>query len=112
MTKRLRIYVAGPLTSNDLKVFKQNVKKAKEIGEQIFKKGHLPYVPHAHFYDWDIHMYKDYEFLLAHGIDILEKWADALFYIDPSKGADIEKKRAEELGLKIFTDISEIEEVK
>lgn len=108
--KRLKIYVAGPATSNDSETVKKNIANAKQIGKKILKKGHLPYVPHTHFSDWGFDLFKHYNILQEHGNEILKNWADALFFIAPSKGADREKKLAEKLGLKIFTDLSEIED--
>lgn len=110
--KKLRIYVAGPLTSHDKDVVKRNREIAIKFGEEILKKGHLPYVPHSHFRDWNIDIHKDYDLFFEHGVEILKKWADALFLIAPSKGADAEKEEAEKLGLKIFTSLDEIPEYK
>lgn len=106
--KRLRIYVAGPITSHNKEIVKNNICNAKKIGEEILKLGHLPYVPHTHFSDWDLDIHDFYEVFQLHGEDLLEKWADALYFIAPSRGANREKEKAEKLGLKIFTSLDEI----
>ena len=67
--------------------------------------------PHNHFANWDIDIHEYYDMFQKHGTDMLKTWADALFFIAPSNGADHEKKLAEKLGLKIFTDISEVGDV-
>lgn len=110
--KQLRIYVAGPITSKYPEIVKQNIEKAKKIGEELLKMGHLPYVPHTHFADWDLDIHKNYDTLQQHGEEILEKWADALFFIAPSNGANLEKTKAEKLGLPIYTNLEQIGKVK
>lgn len=107
--KKLKIYVAGPITNTDTEVVKRNINNAKYVGEQLFKKGHLPYVPHTHFSGWDVDMHEHYDILMEHGLNILSNWADAIFYLGASNGADIEKQKAEQLKLKIFTSLSDIE---
>ncbi len=109
--KRLRIYVAGPVTSHDKNVVNENIINAKKVGEELLKLGHFPYVPHTHFSKWDIDIYEHYSLLQLHGNDILEKWADALFFIASSKGANLEREKAEKLGLRIFTSLNEISKV-
>ncbi len=106
--KRLNIYVAGPVTSHDKDIVKKNVEVAKKIGEEILKLGHLPYVPHSHFSEWDIDIHEYYDLFQLHGNEILEKWADALFFIAESKGANAEKAKAKKLGLPIFTCLDEL----
>ena len=106
--KRLRIYVAGPITSEDPEIVEQNIENARAIGRRILQLGHLPYVPHAHFSNWEIDTNEMYDLLQLHGEDVLEKWADALFFIAPSNGANAERAKAEKLGLKIFTSLGQI----
>lgn len=110
--KNLKIYVAGPLTSNDPIILKKNISAAKKIGEEILRKGHFPYVPHAHFNNWDIDLFKHYAIFSLHGIEMIRRWADAIFFIGPSKGADRELHIAKELDLIIFTNLSQIKKVK
>lgn len=106
--KKLKIYVAWPITSDDKKIVKQNIENAKKIWEELLKLWHLPYVPHTHFSDWDLDIHKYYDSFQSHWKTILEKWADALFFIAPSNWANKEKLKAEKLWLKIFTSIEEL----
>ncbi len=110
--KRLKIYVAGPITSDNPEEVRKNILKARKVGEAILKKGHFPYVPHVHFSGWDVDIYEYYDTFQAHGEEIIEKWADALFFISSSNGANAERAKAEKLGLKIFTNLEEIPDFK
>lgn len=110
--KPLRIYVAGPITADDPDVVSKNEETAKKVGEELLKLGHFPYVPHVHFADWNVDRPKFRETFLKHGEDIIERWADALFFIAPSNGANREKAKAESLGLQIFTSLEEVKKIK
>ncbi|MFA6410193.1 MAG: DUF4406 domain-containing protein [Candidatus Buchananbacteria bacterium] len=107
--KKLRIYVCGPITDTDESIVKNNIETARKIGEKILKLGHLPYVPHTHFNGWNLDMFVAYDLFQAHGEDMIEQWADAIFFIAPSNGANLEREKAESLGLKIFTSLEELE---
>ena len=111
VTKKFNIYVAGPLTSSNPIILKKNINVAKKIGEEILRKGHFPYVPHTHFHNWDIDLLEHYSIFYLHGIEIIRRWADAIFFIGPSKGANRELKIAKDLGLIIFTNLSQIEKL-
>lgn len=110
----LKIYVAGPYTptSGDLhdavRQAHQNTLHAIDVGLELIKKGHLPFIPHlTHF----IHMqskealpaqfYRDYDLAWL-------PQCDALFFISESTGANREKKWATEHGLTLFTNMSQV----
>ena len=107
--KKINIYVAGPLTSSNSIILKENINVAKKIGEEILRKGHFPYVPHTHFHNWDIDLFKHYAIFYLHGIEMIRRWADAIYFIGASKGANRELRIARDLGLIIFTYLSKIE---
>jgi len=44
--------------------------------------------------------------------DVWLQQCEALFYIGPSKGADIELARAKELGLQIFHELKEVPDMR
>ena len=109
--KPLRIYVAGPYTGDTREQVEANVNRAIDAGIELFRRGHHPYVPHltdlvdrraretglemswADFMDWDAAW--------------LER-CDALLQLASSRGTDIELRRAQEQGLKIFRSLAEI----
>ena|SRR5689334_18222560 len=111
MPNKLHIYVAGPYTAAKLDGLERNAKAAIDAGIAILKKGHIPFIPHlTHYVD-----------LRAHELDIEISWAeymkwdeawldkcDALLYLGPSRGADIELSRAMIKGLQIFYSLTEI----
>ncbi len=87
------------------------MKKAIDAGLQIWKRGHYPFIPHlTHYVDLlarekGVHMdWKDY---LEWDRPWLET-CDALLYLAPSTGADLELTMAKNLGLRIYRDVEEI----
>lgn len=107
--KPLRTYIAGPISADTHEGVMQNVKVAEEITVKLIEKGHYPYTPHLLLHldcpirDWDFWMNFDDQWL---------QQCEALFYIAPSKGADIELARAKELGLQIFYSLDEVPNVR
>jgi len=109
----MKIYVAGPFTTkedgkfhNNPKKLAENLRKAREIGIKLVKIGHYPYVPHTHIgaCGEDI----SYDELMAINLTFLRGWADALLFLGPSRGANIELLEAGKMGLTIFTSIDQI----
>ncbi len=112
--RRLKIYVAGPYSDDNPEIQSQNVESAIEVGVEIWKRGHYPYVPHlTHFVDlyarekgipmgWKEYIEWDRPWL---------KHCDALYYIGSSKGADLELFAAKALGLTIYEKINEIPKI-
>ena len=115
--KQLRIYVAGPYSPKDcdlhsaIAVGYRNTERAIEAGIVILKKGHIPFVPHLSHY---IHINKNCPLDIPwYEVDnsFLEHWAEALYYLAPSKGANAELVIAKKLGLKIFYSLEGIPNV-
>ena len=120
MNKPLKIYVAGPYCPHDCslhdasRIAQKHVDKAIEIGNALIEKGHYVFVPHLSHY---IHIHysckRDYGiWWYAEDLTFLDRWANALFYIASSKGADLELAFAEKKGLQIFRSLEEIPNVK
>ena len=87
-----------------------NAKIAQVVAYELIQKGHVPYVPHMNVYAtyrdkliWDDFMRLD---------DVWLQQCEALFYIAPSRGADIELARAKEMGLQIFTSLDEVPDLR
>jgi hypothetical protein len=98
--RRLRVYVAGPISKGD--VF-ENVTNGIRWGKRMVKDGLAPYVPHfdaymlAHTDDtvsWNAYLEWDLEWVAQ---------AEAVFRLPgPSKGAALECARAVDMGIPIF----------
>ena len=107
----LRIYVAGPYSADTLARKTANVKKAIDVGIGLYLRGHFPFIPHlTHYVDleaksrgtpvtWNEYMATDLAWL---------RFADAMFFIGRSKGADIEHTEALRMGIPIFYDIDKV----
>jgi hypothetical protein len=74
------------------------------------EKGHQPFCPHlSHYCHIHYSCKRDYtSWWYDFDITFLDLWAEALFYIAPSAGADMEKARAEGRGLQIFTSLDQV----
>lgn len=110
--KPMKIYVAGPYSSEIKEETEKNVKHALDVGIHLYEKGHYPYIPHlTHYLDiqsrktrprpltWLDYMSNDMAWLQI---------ADAMFFIGRSRGADIEYNIARDIGIKIYTNISDV----
>lgn len=100
--RRLRVYVAGPMTVGD---YYDNVHLGIKVGRKVFEDGMAPYVPHL-----DAFMY------MGRGQEDTEMWADFLEWDvewvsqseavlripGESRGADLETKHAQRLGIPVF----------
>jgi len=118
--EKMRIYIAGPYTPNSnnkhhcIQEAAHNVDRAVRIGIELIEKGHYPFVPHLSHYlhvnpackgDLGQAFYYEYD------NSFLIYWAEALFFIAPSKGANAELELAKKLGLKIFYSLDDVPEV-
>jgi hypothetical protein len=110
----LKIYVAGPYTALTEYAVRRNVEYAMDVGIELLRRGHSPFVPHlTHFLalrakgrgyvpTWKDYMLSDLNWL---------RDADALFLIGHSRGADIELAEARFYCLDIFTSLNEVSDV-
>lgn len=112
----MRIYVAGPYSpkchdSNAcIGEAEMNVRHAISIGNQLISMGHTVFIPHLSHYQANAlngrHDWPWYEM----DSTFIDHWAEALFFIAPSKGATAEMERAKARGLIVFTKLSEVPE--
>lgn len=99
--RRLRVYVAGPISSN---VF-EGVYRGVRTGRQMLLDGLAPFVPHfdAYFHlpegNWNAYLEYDLEYIAT---------TEAVYRLaGQSKGADLECRMAAELGIPVFEQIAE-----
>jgi hypothetical protein len=114
MKKRLKIYVAGPITPRGAsaheapRVVQKNVDKAIDIGIELMKRGHLPFIPHLSHY---INLRTDESFPAEFWYSFDFPWmdvCDALFYIGSSLGADKELEYAKKKKMTIYYSLFEV----
>ena len=100
----MKIYVAGPYTGGDIVL---NVRNAIEVGNFIFNNGHTPFVPHL-FHLWHMVSPRPYKDWMKMDMEWLKK-CDALYRLNgPSAGADLEVKKTIELGIPVFTNLTDL----
>ncbi len=114
-TEPLRIYVAGPYTAKTPADIVSNVERAIDVGIALFKKGHIPFIPHlTHFVDlrakekgipvgWEEYIRWDLGWLSL---------CDALIYLGSSPGADLELASAQRLGKRVFHSLDDVPTVR
>lgn len=112
--EKLKIYIAGPYTAETEVLRLRNVNAAIDAAFELFSKGHYPYIPHlTHYIDLRAHE-------IGHSLaweDYIEwdlPWVqacDAILYLKPSRGADLELERARHLGKQVFYSVDEVPEV-
>jgi Domain of unknown function (DUF4406) len=110
----LKIYIVGPYTAETTEQMEDNVNRAIDAAFAIFAKGHYPYVPHlTHYVDLRAKatgvnlQWEDYIRWDMAWVEI----CDALLYLSPSRGANIELQAAKDLGKKIFYSLEQISSV-
>ena len=104
--RRLRVYVAGPISSD---VF-EGVYRGFAMGKRMFLDGLAPFIPHADAY-WFLggevpgdQLWKSY---LEYDLEYVSV-CDAVFRLEgPSKGADLEVEVAKSLGIPVFYEASD-----
>jgi hypothetical protein len=110
----LKIYIAGPYTADTEFLRVRNVNAAIDVAFQLFSKGHYPYIPHlTHFIDLranEIGRFLTWEDYIKWDLPWIEV-CDALLYLSPSRGADLELERARLLGRQVFYSVDEVPEV-
>jgi len=110
--KRERIYIGGPFTADSNEKIMANVCTAIGIALEIFKKGHIPFIPHL--------TYWVEQYAKAHGIhleyrdwmewdDAFREICDSMYKIAPSPGTDEEERKTWEEGKRIYYNLEEIE---
>jgi hypothetical protein len=107
----LKIYIAGPYTAPTAEGRQHNVNIAIDVALRLWKRGHFPYVPHlTHYIDEravETGVPMAYEEYLAWDNEWL-KACDAILYLAPSRGADIELGEAKRLGKRVYYSEHEI----
>jgi hypothetical protein len=107
----MKIYVAAPLSGVTNGDRHENIERAVKAGAALLDKGHNPYVPHL---TASLDHYTNNDLTYEQWMEFDDEWlacCDAFLYLAPSPGADRELERAKELGLVIYDDINDIEDV-
>jgi hypothetical protein len=101
-----RVYVAGPYTNGDTA---ENVRNAIYAGNNLRALGFTPLIPHlTHF--WHLVLPHAIDYWYAYDLEWLELCDAVLRLPGESRGADAEVKRAQELGLPVFDNYTDLRE--
>jgi len=102
----LNIYVSGPYSAPNREGVLANISKANSIGRMLVNKGHRPFVPHAA--TDPLGDLRDWQWFIDGDLEHIKYLDDALFYIAPSPGADMEREYAQGLGLPVYYHYDEV----
>ena len=112
--RNLIIYISGKYSDRDFKAIEANIQKARLTSAKIWELGFTALCPHLNTYHFEQICkctYEDYingDLALlnnCHGIFMLNNWQE-------SKGAKIEHEYAEDLKIKIFYSLDELQKHK
>lgn len=111
----MKIYISGPYSAKDPQEVERNVERAIDAAIEIMRRGHMPVCPHlSHYIDkrarergivipWDKWILLD--------LEIIQE-CDALLYLGPSRGADIERAFAEGAEKQVFTNLYQVPDLR
>jgi len=109
--KPLKIFVSGPYTDDNEAIRARNTQRAIDVGIELYKLGHHPYIPHlTHWVDKrarETEANLKWEDYMNYHLPWLER-CDALYFIAPSRGANLELATAVNMGKVIFRRLDEI----
>ena len=96
-----RIYIAGPYTKGDVAI---NVRVAILAGNKLAQVGYVPFIPHlSHF--WHLLYPRLTEFWYQYDFAWLELCDCLVRLPGESVGADLEVRRAKDLGIPIYWSV-------
>lgn len=107
----LRVYVAGPYSAEDEDEKQSNVGRARDAGAEIYRRGHVPFIPHTMTCDFEL-LYPEITRGIYLETDLV--WlglCDAVFmlaYWEKSKGAREELRFARDHDKIIFWYIEDV----
>ena len=108
-----RVYIAGAYSADNVITILDNIREGIRAGTELFLKGYSPFVP---WFDFHFQlMLRENEKLTVedyyrYSIDWLEV-SDAVLILpnsENSKGTEVEIRRAEEIGIPVYNEISSL----
>ncbi|MBX7144329.1 MAG: DUF4406 domain-containing protein [Oligoflexia bacterium] len=108
------IYVSGPYSAKDptsaedaAAQIKANIDRAREVGIRLAEMGHNPFIPHTNCQGWeDLHGVSR-EVAMRVSLDWVAH-CESLFFIGPSRGANMERELAVSLGHPVYERLEDV----
>ena len=104
MSGKKRVYVAGPISKGDQA---ENVRRAVEVGDELWRLGYVPYIPHLTWF-WHLLHHHEYEEWVAYSMEWLRVCHALLRISGESAGADREVIMAAGCGIPCFYRIEDL----
>lgn len=108
--KKINVYVSGPYSAPTRGAVEGNIRRAKKLGQDLLSMGFNVYVPHTHTAHWDEETTVGYEVFMDLHMSFLEEWADVVFFLGESPGANAEREFAESRGIPVVGSVEDLEE--
>ncbi len=77
-----RVYVSGPLSSDDSAIREDNIKRASDVAKVLLNKGFRVICPHTMSDTWDKAVPR--ETMMQNDFDIIANWATHVYVVPPS----------------------------
>lgn len=104
LAKRLRVYISGPYSKGDVMA---NIRRALDAAEEVWRAGHLPYVPHLTGFWHMVHPHPWREWL-EYDLEWLRVCDVVLRLPGDSAGADTECYQAARRGMPVVHSVAEL----
>jgi hypothetical protein len=107
----MRVFIAGPLTAADPKEQEANVERAMAAGYTLLRAGHDPFIPHlSHYFDRYLNR-TERPIAYRRWLQWSMQWigaCDCMLCLGPSPGTDQEVALARQIGIPVFSSITEL----
>jgi hypothetical protein len=106
--RKIRVYVAGPLTAGGADNISLNIRTAMEITDKLLNKGFIPFCPHLLFFQ-HCAFWRSYQAWLDYDMEWLQQCDAVLRIKGESAGSDKEVELAKSLGIPVFYSFNDLE---
>lgn len=103
MTRRTRVYIAGPYSSQPF----ENTARAIDTATALLERGYAPFVPHLSLW-WDMQHQQSYGTWLDYGLEWLFACDVVMRIAGTSPGADQEVNNAITKGLRVYYSLDSL----
>ncbi len=101
----MKVYIAGPLETQGNLI--QNIRNAIDAADMVLALGHAPFIPHISAF-WHMIYPHPYNIWIKYDLEFLAICDAVLRLPGESNGADIEVKKARELGIPVYHTVEDL----
>ncbi|GAC1617828.1 MAG: hypothetical protein NVS4B7_10150 [Ktedonobacteraceae bacterium] len=113
------VYISGPYSPpiNELdpvrrrQIIEENIQQANKVAIRLAQEGYFPFTPHTMMHGWEDKYNISHELTMRNCLKWLEK-CDALFFINSSPGANLEREHAWSHNIPVVYSYAELEKLR